>query len=346
MANRRDIQRRQAPDARPYRRASSSQRPLQQSQVRVGADRRPDTAAPDAYERRRASRRRAASAPQPRQTRPQPRKRRAGNMFYIFFLVIIAVVAVTAIAWLLGRGGPNAVDSNSYDWSRLERTDGRYVYTAEDGSTSKLGVDVSYHNGAIDWQAVANDGMEFAYVRVGWRGYGEGQIKEDSRARENIAGVKETGMGLGLYFFSQAITEEEAVEEADFVCGLADEFGLADYAGTLPIAFDMEENNIRDERIAELTVEQSTNIALAFCRRVKERGYEPMVYGNNVWFTGYYNLEHIAREAQLWLANYSAEPDAYYDFAMWQYASDGHVEGISTIVDMDLLMPRPQDSEE
>ena len=265
---------------------------------------------------------------------PEPRS--VGRIVLVALLAIIALIAVGAIVWVVTHADINPVESNTYDWSRLEQSYGRYRYVAEDGTASKLGIDVSHHNEDIDWAAVASDGIEFAYVRVGWRGYTDGTVQEDSYARANIEGARANGLDVGLYFFSQAITLDEAREEADFICDFADEYGI-DKA--YPLAFDMEENNIRNERIADLSIEEMTNIAIAFCDRVRERGYEPMIYGNDRWLDGYFNLERISKAAYLWLADYRGEPTEYYAFKMWQYASDGTVAGVEGGCDMDLLFP-------
>lgn len=312
------------------------------SQQRPRPQRRPSDARPGGQGSQSAQNARGQQPPRPSGKRPgrrrkqgDPKPRSVGNIMFVAFIVIMAVIAINAIGYLVSNANINPVESNNYDFSRLEHNYGRYRYVAEDGTASKIGIDVSHHNEAIDWAAVAGDGIEFAYVRVGWRGYTDGNIQEDSYARPNIEGARANGLDVGLYFFSQAITEEEARAEADFICDFADEYGITN----LPLAFDMEENNIRNERIADLSIEETTNMAVTFCERVRERGYEPMVYGNDRWLDGYFNLERLSEAAYLWLADYRGEPTEYYEFKVWQYSSTGTVAGVNGNCDLDLLMP-------
>ena len=227
-----------------------------------------------------------------------------------------------------------SIPMNNYDWSNL-RTNGEVkTYTAANGETSKFGIDVSYHNGTIDWSTVASEGVEFAFVRVGWRGYDQGQISEDPMADTNISQAMSNGIDVGLYFFSQAITEDEAREEADFICDFADLYGITDF----PIVFDMESIDNTASRIDSLTTEERTQIALAFCARVEERGYTPMIYGNDAWLNGKFDLQQISKYS-LWLSQYNEQPSASYAFGIWQYSCTGTINGIDTDVDLDLMFP-------
>ena len=261
---------------------------------------------------------------------PQNEPRRPRNPVLIVALVALAVLIVI---FLVRCSGSDPAPQSPYNWSNLNTSGQFYSYTSKNGEAAKVGIDVSHHNGTIDWQKVANDNIDFAYVRIGYRGYTEGNIQLDSTAFHNILGAKTNGIPVGLYVFSQSITTDEAVEEADFVCDFADLFQLDK---SYPVAFDMEENQVENERIDELSTDERTSIALAFCEEVEKRGYTPVIYGNNMWLNGKFDLATISKY-QLWLADYNATPSATYMFKFWQYTHTGSVDGIDGDVDIDLM---------
>ncbi len=257
---------------------------------------------------------------------------------------IVAALVVAAIAFVIfgmgscglsSCGGLGSVPRHPYDWSRLQTNGSIKSYVSASGESARLGIDVSYHNNDIDWDAVAAAGVDFAYVRVGWRGYTEGAVHEDPMARENLSEAMAAGIDCGVYFFSQAINEAEAREEADFACDFVDEYGIGDF----PVVFDLEENEIADERIAGMSTSQLTKVAVAFCEQVKSRGYTPMIYGNDEWLNGNFDLATIANKYQLWLAQYRTQPDVVYDFKIWQYTSTAHIDGVSGRCDLNLMFP-------
>lgn len=134
------------------------------------------------------------------------------------------------------------------------------------------GVDVSYYQGDIDWEQVAGSGIEFAMIRVGYRGYGTGKLVEDEKFHQNIQGALAAGLDVGVYFFSQALNVEEALEEADFMLER-----IADYNITMPVVFDWE--FVNDEaRTANMDRRTLTDCCLAFARYMEEKGYRPMSY--------------------------------------------------------------------
>lgn len=225
----------------------------------------------------------------------------------------------------------DGVPVNSYDPNAFVLEDGRMTYTA-DGVNTALGVDVSSYQGEIDWEKVAEDGIQFAMIRAGGRYYGSGGVFEDTRFRANIQGAMDAGLAVGVYFFSQAITVEEAREEADFVLNL-----LKDYDFTGLVVFDWE--NISDDtaRTDGLDSATLTAAANAFCQRVERAGCSPMIYFNQYIAYLLYDLEGIV-QYPFWLAQYSETPSFYYDFQMWQYTSSGAVNGIEGRVDMDLYI--------
>ncbi|MDO4731904.1 MAG: glycoside hydrolase family 25 protein [Bacillota bacterium] len=218
---------------------------------------------------------------------------------------------------------------HDHSWDSLVYDFGRIRYE-EEGRPVSYGVDISYFQGNIDWQAVATDGIDFAMVRLGYRGYSEGGIFEDEFARANLQGAEEAGLELGAYFFSQAINEEEALEEAEFVLELLEGRELS-----YPIAFDMEEIDDSSARTANLSVEQRSKITESFCSAIEKAGYQAIIYGNIPWLAGRLDLPSL-REYPLWLAQYYERPLFPYAFSIWQYTESGQVAGISTPVDLNI----------
>ena len=198
---------------------------------------------------------------------------------------------------------------------------GRMSYE-EDGRRARTGIDVSVHQGEIDWPAVAEDGVEFAMLRLGYRGYTEGGLFLDSQFERNIRGALDAGLEVGVYFFSQATSPEEALEEAEFVLSALEGYDL-----TYPVAFDWETVSSQDARTRGMGGEAITQCALAFCDRVREAGYEPAVYFNQHLGYLYYDLRALT-EYPIWLAEYDGTPDFYYHFDLWQYTHTGEVDGI------------------
>lgn len=236
----------------------------------------------------------------------------------------------------------NDLDTKGFYWS-----DGRLNY-ASSNYTTRFGIDVSaYQNRAcpnttIDWEAVAADGVEFAMVRVGLRGTSSGKIVADAFYAKNLDGASAAGIETGAYFFAQAITVEEAIEEADFVIEL-----LKGHNITGPVAYDWEMHD-STYRVYGTDPAVASACALAFCNRIAEAGYQPMIYiGNYVGYVKYGEYLDQLSKYPLWFAEYkttSSEklyPTFYYQPNYWQYSSSGSVAGISGNVDCNLqLIPR------
>ncbi|MHC1723271.1 MAG: glycoside hydrolase family 25 protein [Aminipila sp.] len=222
------------------------------------------------------------------------------------------------------------VPLHNYDWDNLSINSGRMEYTDAKGYKAMQGVDVSRYQGDIDWKKVKSSGISFAMLRVGYRGYESGIITLDQKFIQNMQHAIAAEVKVGAYFFSQAITEDEAIEEAEFVLQ-----NISGYDISFPIVFDLEEISSSDHRAYNLTREQRTNIAMAFCNRIEKAGYTPMIYGNASWLTDYYDLAQIIKY-NIWLAQYSDCPSFPYDFKMWQYTNAGYVDGINHIVDINL----------
>lgn len=208
--------------------------------------------------------------------------------------------------------------------------EGKMIYK-DDKYSSRLGVDVSHHQGKIDWEKVKEDGYEFAIIRIGYRGYGtEGTLNLDNRFHENIKDAQRAGLDVGVYFFAQAINEEEALEEAEFVLK-----HLKGYELDLPVAYDPESILYDEARTDDVTGEQFTKNAKVFCKRIRKAGYEPMIYSNMLWEAYELDLKKLS-DYPIWYADYEPLPQTPYDFVMWQYTSRGTVDGIDGSVDLNI----------
>jgi len=222
------------------------------------------------------------------------------------------------------------VYESPYDWDCLVYEDGRFSYMKDWVPASLTGIDVSEHQGAIDWYAVATDGIDFAIIRLGNRGYTEGDTYLDSYFYANLEGARNAGLRVGVYFFSQAINEQEAIEEADIVIRALEGIPI-DY----PVFFDHEPIDSERGRANHLSDEQLTKNARAFCERIEAAGFVPMLYGNKK-VIGRMDSELRDRYG-VWFAEYDAMiPNAHFDFIIWQYSSSGSVAGINTRVDMNI----------
>ena len=216
-----------------------------------------------------------------------------------------------------------------YDWSRLQTKDGHLAYVKDGQTLSKLGIDVSEHNGDIDWEKVADDGVQYAYIRAGYRGSQTANVVSDARFSENFTDARLAGLPVGVYFYSMATTEAEAREEAEYTCNLLDGAHI-DY----PIAFDMEPDNDDSDRIQGMTSQEYTTVAWAFCDECERRGYSAVVYGNQ-YELSLYDRSRLAPFG-FWYAEYESDPSSPLRFGMWQYTKTGRVKGIQGNVDIDL----------
>lgn len=228
------------------------------------------------------------------------------------------------------------LQGHSFDWNNLRFDDPIRHYSDENFETV-LGIDVSYHQGEIDWQKVKNSGVGFAMIRVGYRGYETGKIVEDSCFEKNVQGALDAGVEVGFYFFSQAISEEEAREEANFVLER-----IKNLQVHYPIVFDMEIVSDND-RIVSVSMNEKTRIAKAFCEEIKENGYDPMIYGSTSWLLNRILMEEVS-EYPVWVAEYSTTPSFPHSFQMWQYTKKGSVDGIEGDVDMNLWFKNKEKS--
>jgi len=210
------------------------------------------------------------------------------------------------------------------------RDEDKLLYEDEKFS-SRLGIDVSRHQGHIDWEKVKNAGYDFAFIRIGYRGYGKsGSINLDKTFKQNIENAHNAGIDVGVYFFAQAINEEEALEEAEFVLE-----NLAGYDLELPVVYDPESILNDTARTDNVTGEQFTRNTIEFCSRVKEAGYEVAIYSNMLWEAFQFDMNQLCGYT-IWYADYELYPQTPYDFTYWQYSESGHVDGIDGVVNLDI----------
>lgn len=226
-----------------------------------------------------------------------------------------------------------ALPLSDYDWNNLTELEGlhREVEYVKDGQTLSIkGIDVSRYQKAIDWEKVAADGVAYAFIRLGYRGYDKGGLVMDELYEENMKGALDSGVAAGVYFVTQAVSVEEAIEEADFVLD-----HIENYDVTWPVVLDLEDPASSSARTADLTREERTDIAVAFCETVREAGYTPMLYCNIRWYMEELDLTRLT-EYDKWFAQYFNRPFFPYAFQMWQYTNNGRVDGITGPVDLNI----------
>lgn len=221
---------------------------------------------------------------------------------------------------------------NNYSQENLRVLDnGEIQYVSNENIVSYKGIDVSKFQGNINWKQVKEDGVEFAFIRVGYRGYGtKGTLVTDEKAEDNIKGANEAGVKVGVYFYTQAITTEEAVEEAELVLDL-----IAPYKIECPVVIDVEKVTSGDGRMNKLDPQTRTDVIKAFCERVREAGYRPMIYHNLECAAMMICVDQL-QEYDTWFAYYRPEMYYPYDYKIWQYSDKGTVKGIQGAVDLDI----------
>lgn len=206
----------------------------------------------------------------------------------------------------------------------------KYVFDTDGVLTSTtgiMGIDVSKWNGNIDWNQVKASGVNYVIIRCGYRGSSQGALIEDPKYKANIEGATKAGLKVGVYFFSQAIDEVEAVQEASMVLSL-----VKNYKISYPIFLDVEASGGRADNISK---ETRTAVCKAFCQTIQNAGYTPGVYANRVWLNSKIDTSQLGN-CKIWLAQYAAQPTYTGRYEIWQYKDSGSVPGISGHVDLNL----------
>ncbi len=227
------------------------------------------------------------------------------------------------------------IAKNPYDPDEFRHVD-HFLFYEDENYTSRLGVDVSSHQGAFDWKEAKQFGIEFTFLRIGYRGYGAaGSLNADKEFERNYEAARNEGIDVGVYFFAQAINEDEAREEAEFVLDLLDGRELE-----LPIVYDPESILDKEARTDNVSGEQFTKNTEVFCSAIKDAGYQPMIYSNMLWEAFELDLEKLS-EYPIWYADYEDVPQTPYMFEFWQYTNTGRIRGNSGDMDLNIqLIPK------
>lgn len=219
---------------------------------------------------------------------------------------------------------------HEYDFTRLVCQSSLMKYFEDGKQTSYVGIDVSKFQDYIDFVKVKKAGIQFVMIRVGARGYGTGQLIVDEYFSDNIKRATDAGLNVGVYFYSQAVTEEEAVEEANLVIE-----NLGEYWISYPVAFDMELVENDTARTDTLSKTERTAITKAFLDTIAAAGYKTVIYGNKQWLIKEIDMSKLTAY-DVWLAQEEDIPDYPYKFTMWQYSRTGSVDGVAGYVDLNI----------
>jgi len=221
------------------------------------------------------------------------------------------------------------ISKSPYDPDRFYR-DGEFLLYDDPQYNCRIGVDVSTYQGDIDWQQVKDSGVDFAIIRAGYRGYTAGSLNVDDEFYDNMDGALAAGLDVGVYFYSQAINAEEAVQEADYVLSL-----IEGYDVKYPIVFDWEPVYSSDSRSNDMDGDILTDCCIAFADRIIEAGRTPLIYFYKD--IAYYQLDlERLTDYGWWLAEYNEVPNFFYDYEMLQYTCTGSIPGIDGDVDINL----------
>ncbi|MBP3367567.1 MAG: glycoside hydrolase family 25 protein [Treponema sp.] len=227
---------------------------------------------------------------------------------------------------------PN-IKRHGYEAQLFRREKSKMFYDGA-GFSVRQGVDISRHDKDVDWKKLRAGGYDFVILRAAWRGYQSGILHEDEHFKRNIRGALDAGLDVGVYVFSQAVSDEEALEEAEFVLEL-----IRGYSITLPVVYDPENIAWEEARTDCVSAGQFTRNAVLFCERVREAGYEPMVYANLTWQTMRLDLEQLSG-CKMWYADYSDVPQTPYHFDYWQHYSPKRVPGVRRKCDVNIMIVR------
>ena len=232
-------------------------------------------------------------------------------------IIIAAVVAVALIASII------AIASTK---SKSRHNENLYSFNKSVAD----GIDVSEHNGEIDWDKVKEE-KDFAFIRVGYRGYGSGDIIEDKYARDNLEGANKAGIPVGVYFYTQAVSEKEAEKEADFVHSIIKKYDI-----DLPVIIDFEYPIDSDGNAtgrltdAQLDADESTDIINAFLTKIEKKGYCSGVYASSSVLANRINMDELNKSSIIWVADYNSRVTYDVDYTVWQYSETGSCDGIGS----------------
>lgn len=205
-------------------------------------------------------------------------------------------------------------------------------HTVDFGKDRAVGVDLSYHNGNVDFSKL-KDNVDFAIIRIGYTGYTEGESNMDKKAKSYIKSAKKAGIPIGVYYYSQATTVEEAEKEAKFVLGFLDNYYI-----DLPVFYDVEyaeKNGSLTGRLynAKLSKNDQTDIINAFCNKLEKADYMTGVYSSTYMFESRINIKKLNKNAYIWLADYNDKVTYNGHYDIWQYTNKGKIDGVKNKVD-------------
>lgn len=280
----------------------------------------------------------------------EKKRRKLNHQGTLLILLIAAVMCFTGVLWFLvkliaggtvgviAEPGECTVPNINVTFSKYKTENfyslGGLKYYQDGEKKSRVGIDVSYAQKEIDWNKVKDAGIDFAMIRAGFRGYESGLLNTDDYFEKNMKGALAAGIETGVYFFSQAVNEKEAREEAEFVLNL-----ISNYNVTYPVAFDWETISGDAARSDGITGEILNKCALEFCSTIENAGYKPVIYASlNLLRDQFdkYSIDVIS-EYDLWLAEYKDVPEYPYHFKMWQYTNEGVIDGISKHTDINIF---------
>ena len=222
------------------------------------------------------------------------------------------------------------IAKNDYDLENSLVNENGFLSYKDNKREAIRGVDLSKYNGDVDFGKLKDNGIRFAMLRLGSRGYGTGKITLDEKFVEYAQNAQVAGIQIGAYFYSQAVNETEAVEEANYIVGAVSGFGVK-----YPIAIDIEKVEGDEARTDKLTTEERTAVVKMFCDAVKGYGYKPVIYATTDMLVTGLDLKELA-DYDVWLADYDIPTDYPYRFSMWQYNKKGRIDGITGDIDLDL----------
>ena len=256
----------------------------------------------------------------------------------VVLMILLVMLMITALKKCTGNssGKPEVIENVQADYTKLQTEGGRYRYEDEHFK-SCFGIDVSTFQGDIDWKKVKEDGVDFVFIRIGRRGATTGLIYEDDEFDKNYQGASENGIRIGVYFFSQAISEKEAREEAEWVVKQ-----LKGKQIDLPVVYDLEEVYLEDEtpRTEGISPETATKNALAFLETIEKNRYSGMLYTSLYWSDYYYDMERFGGYP-IWFAQYENDvPELDLPISIWQYSSQGVIDGIDEKTDLNIMFIR------
>ncbi len=221
---------------------------------------------------------------------------------------------------------------NTFDFTKMEDKAGLKRYMENGRKTSFVGVDISKHTGKVSFNRIKAAGVDYVMIRLGSRGYSTGQITLDENFKENIEGAIEAELDVGVYFYSQAVSQDEAIQEANFVVQ-----NLEPYRAHVkyPVAFNMGFVSNDKSRIEGLSREDKTTVTTSFMEGIKAAGYVPMIYGDKEWLIKEIDMTKL-QDYDVWLSQEEEIPDYPYRYSMWQYNTDGVVNGIDGGADLNI----------